>query len=98
LAAEFPRCGGVERFRTWIGIDTLCVSGGFAHERTAGALSGRGHVAIEARHPGDDDPAAAVGLEDDVAEAPVDGVHAGRNFGENADSLLGQSGRPRGAK
>lgn len=79
-AAEFLRGGEVAGLERGVGVDALRVGGGFAQ---AGALRGlrrARHVALEAGHAAEHDPvsaARAVGLEDDLADAAVQGGEGG---------------------
>jgi hypothetical protein len=70
LAAELLRCGEIDRFRRRVGIDSPRIGRRRAHFLPALPLRRTRHVAIEARHAGDDD-FVAVCLEDMVAHTAV---------------------------
>jgi hypothetical protein len=71
LPAELSRRGDVQRLRRRVRIDGAGKRGRRAHPVAPITLRGTGHIAIEARDPGDDD-FVAIGLEHAIAQATAE--------------------------
>ena len=80
LATELLRGGNIDRLCRRVGIDRSRVGRRRAHFLPASPLRRTRHVAIEARHAGDDN-FVAVGLENMVAQA------AANRHAQNLDAL-----------
>jgi hypothetical protein len=68
LAAEFPRDVDIDSLRRGIGVNPFRVSSRFTQEGATGALGSGRHVAVETRHPGDDD-LVAIRFEHAISDA-----------------------------
>jgi hypothetical protein len=71
LTSELSRRRHIDRLGGRIGIDGLRIGSRRAHPIATIALRGAGHIAIEARDPGDDD-FVAIGLEHAIAQATAE--------------------------